>query len=163
MTRGFTLLELVIVIGLISMTLLWAIPSFRSVSETANMTRLASELYGFIVQAKSQARLRRQPLWVHIFQSGQNWELRLTDDQDRTQGRLITKLSGLSFKGISLFSNHSANRISFDASHGRPKSGSLVFYPSLTPELTLELRTHFRSAMVRVCAPNTPHLGYDVC
>lgn len=103
MTRGFTLLELAIVIGLISMTLLWAIPSFRSVSETAQMTRLASELYGFIVQAKSQAKLRRQLLWVHIFQSGQNWELRLTDDKDRTQGRLITKLSGLSFKGTSLF------------------------------------------------------------
>lgn len=163
MPRGFTLPELVLVLGLMSLTLLWAIPSFRSVSETTMMIRLASELRGLILLAKSQAILRRQTLWIHVSETDLNWQLKLVDDQEMAHATVLMQLSGQSFQGITLSSNYSANRIRFDASHGRPKSGRLVFYPKSNPELLLELRTHFRSAIVRVCAPDTARLGYDVC
>ncbi|MFY2509543.1 GspH/FimT family pseudopilin [Vibrio pectenicida] len=163
MPRGFTLLELAIVIGLISLTLLWAVPSFRSVSDTTKMTRLANELRGFVLLAKSQAILRRQSLWVHFSHTDSSWELSLTDKQDAAQGSVLMSLSGEPFKDLALSSNYSANRISFDATHGRPKSGRLVFHPMANPYLLLELRTHFRSAIVRVCAPRIARLGYGVC
>nr|WP_289847801.1 GspH/FimT family protein [Vibrio hepatarius] len=127
------------------------------------MSQLANELRGFVLLGKSQAILRRQPLWIHFSLTDSSWELSLTDNQDPVQGSVLVNLSGESFKDLTIRSNYSANRISFDATHGRPKSGRLIFHPRGNPHLLLELRTHFRSAIVRVCAPTMARLGFEVC
>ncbi|MCG9598270.1 GspH/FimT family pseudopilin [Vibrio sp. Isolate25] len=163
MPRGFTLIEVLIVLSVVCVVALWALPSFVSVSNTAKMARLATELNGLVVMAKSQAVLRRQPLWIHLLTVSGEWALELTDNKKEFQGVVLMRLSGASFSGIKLDTTYSSNQISFDATHGRPKSGRFTFYPSQQPELVLELRTHFRSAIVRVCSPNKTHLGYEVC
>ncbi len=43
MTRGFTLLELLITVTVLAVILAWATPSFTHVSQTVQMQRLASE------------------------------------------------------------------------------------------------------------------------
>ncbi|PAU37581.1 pilus assembly protein FimT [Vibrio coralliilyticus] len=163
MPRGFTLLESVVTLSVMSLLLVWAVPNFSSVSETTKMMRLAKELNSFVLMAKSQAILRRQPLWIHLTRSGDSWTLNLTDSEDEDNGLVLMRLSGEPFTGIELATTYSSNQISFDATHGRPKSGRFTFYPELSSETVLELRTHFRSAIVRVCAPSGTALGYQPC
>lgn len=163
MPRGFTLLESVVTLSVMSLFLVWAVPNFSSVSETTKMMRLAKELNGFVLMAKSQAILRRQPLWIHLKRSSDSWVLNLTDSENEDNGLVLMRLSGEPFSGIELSTTYSSNQISFDATHGRPKSGRFTFYPKLSSETVLELRTHFRSAIVRVCAPSGITLGYQPC
>lgn len=47
MTRGFTLLELLITVSVLSILIATAAPSFSSVTQTVKMQRLAGELNGF--------------------------------------------------------------------------------------------------------------------
>ncbi|ERB65186.1 hypothetical protein N779_11565 [Vibrio coralliilyticus OCN008] len=48
MPRGFTLLESVVTLSVMSLLLVWAVPNFSSVSDTTKMMRLAKELNGFV-------------------------------------------------------------------------------------------------------------------
>ena len=91
------------------------------------MTRLATELNGFVVMAKSLAVMRRQPLWIHLLIVNGSWELELTDSEKEYQGEVLMRLSGSSFSGIEIETTYSSNPISFDATHGRPKSGRFIF------------------------------------
>ncbi|WFB47518.1 GspH/FimT family pseudopilin [Vibrio coralliilyticus] len=127
MPRGFTLLESVVTLSVMSLLLVWAVPNFSSVSDTTKMMRLAKELNGFVLMAKSQAILRRQPLWIHLKRSGDSWTLNLTDSEDEDNGLVLMLLSGEPFSGIELATTYSSNQISFDATHGRPKSGRFTF------------------------------------
>lgn len=85
MPRGFTLLELMITVAVLSALLATAAPSFKNVFETNKMQRLANELHGFVIEGKSEAVLRRERLWAHIIMSGSsssdgNWRIDLTDN-----------------------------------------------------------------------------------
>ncbi|MER2497428.1 MAG: type II transport protein GspH [Vibrio sp.] len=161
--RGFTLVETLIVLSLVCVAVSRVIPSFESVSMTTKMTRLATELNGFVVMAKSLAVMRRQPLWIHLLIVNGSWELELTDSEKEYQGEVLMRLSGSSFSGIEIETTYSSNQISFDATHGRPKSGRFIFFPRQRSQMALELRTHFRSAIVRVCSPSSTYLGYEAC
>ncbi|WP_462053007.1 pilus assembly FimT family protein, partial [Vibrio cholerae] len=66
MHRGFTLLELLITVAVLTALLLFAAPNFSKVNQQAKVVNLANELQGFLIQAKSEAVLRNQSLWVHI-------------------------------------------------------------------------------------------------
>nr|WP_257713176.1 GspH/FimT family pseudopilin [Vibrio neptunius] len=126
--RGFTLVETLIVLSLVCVAVSRVIPSFESVSMTTKMTRLATELNGFVVMAKSLAVMRRQPLWIHLSIVNGSWELELTDSEKEYQGEVLMRLSGSSFSGIEIETTYSSNQISFDATHGRPKSGRFIFF-----------------------------------
>lgn len=62
--QGFTLLELVITVSVMSILLAMAAPSFSQLIETNKIKRLATEVEWFLVQAKSEAVMRNQD--VHI-------------------------------------------------------------------------------------------------
>ena len=66
MHRGFTLLELLITVVVLTVLLLFASPNFSKVSQQTKAVNLANEIHGFLIQAKSEAVLRNQDLWVHI-------------------------------------------------------------------------------------------------
>ena len=88
MTRGFTLLELLITVSVLSILIATAAPSFSSVTQTVKMQRLASELNGFLIQAKSESVKRNQDLWVHFsmekneVQSTGDWTIWLKPTED---------------------------------------------------------------------------------
>ncbi|GHY29193.1 Type IV fimbrial biogenesis protein FimT [Vibrio cholerae] len=83
MHRGFTLLELLITVAVLTALLLFAAPNFSKVNQQAKVVNLANELQGFLIQAKSESVLRNQDLWVHIqglspANATGNWQLKLT-------------------------------------------------------------------------------------
>ncbi|EFH73401.1 tfp pilus assembly protein FimT [Vibrio cholerae RC385] len=170
MHRGFTLLELLITVAVLAILLAVAAPSFKNVIETNKMQRLANELHGFFIQAKSTAVLRRERLWAHVIMSGSSssdgdWRIELTDNQTVNQGTIFFSFSGAPFKGIAVSPSYSSKKISFDGIHGRPKSGNILFYPVGRSSNALKLISHNMSARVRVCSDNRNEesFGYSIC
>ncbi|EOD9421988.1 TPA: GspH/FimT family pseudopilin [Vibrio campbellii] len=170
MPRGFTLLELLITIAVMSVLLAAAAPSFQNVFETNKMQRLADELHGFVLQGKSEAVLRRERLWAHIIMSGAsssdgNWRIELTDNGTEGVGTVLLSFSGEAYNGIVVTPSYSSTQISFDDVHGRPSSGNIKFYPVGESAKALKLISHTLSARVRVCSDNnnTEFFGYSTC
>ncbi|EMH3445956.1 GspH/FimT family pseudopilin [Vibrio harveyi] len=170
MPRGFTLLELLITIAVLSVLLTAAAPSFQNVFETNKMQRLANELHGFVIQGKSEAVLRRERLWAHLSMSGGsssdgNWRIELTDNSSEGAGTVLFSFSGAPYKGIVVTPSYASDQISFDEVHGRPSSGNIRFYPVGESSKALKLISHTLSARVRVCSDNnnTEFFGYSTC
>lgn len=170
MPRGFTLLELLITVAVLSIILAFAAPSFQNVFETNKMQRLANELHGFVIQGKSEAVLRRERLWAHLIMSGGsssdgNWRIELTDNSSEGAGTVLFSFSGAPYKGIVVTPSYASDQISFDDVHGRPSSGNIRFYPVGESSKALKLISHTLSARVRVCSDNnnTEFFGYSTC
>ncbi|TOO47364.1 pilus assembly protein FimT [Vibrio parahaemolyticus] len=170
MPRGFTLLELMITVAVLSALLATAAPSFKNVFETNKMQRLANELHGFVIEGKSEAVLRRERLWAHIIMSGSsssdgNWRIDLTDNAAEGAGTVLFSLSGKPYDGIVVTPSYASDQISFDDVHGRPSSGNLKFHPVDESSKALKLISHTLSARVRVCSDNsgTEYYGYSTC
>ncbi|GAB7221908.1 GspH/FimT family pseudopilin [Vibrio owensii] len=170
MPRGFTLLELLITIAVMSVLLAAAAPSFQNVFETNKMQRLADELHGFVIQGKSEAVLRRERLWAHFIMPGSSsndgqWRIDLTDNGTEGAGTVLFSFSGAPYEGIVVTPNYASDQISFDDVHGRPSSGNIKFYPVGESTKALKLISHTLSARVRVCSDsnNTEFFGYSTC
>ncbi|KGY09222.1 MULTISPECIES: GspH/FimT family pseudopilin [Vibrio] len=169
MSRGFTLLELLVSIAVLGTLMVWALPNYSDMTDTVKMRRLAKELNGFVLMAKSEAVLRRERLWVHLIMSGASdsngdWRLELTNSDVNGAGDVYSALSGVPFEGVTLSTTYTSNQISFDETHGRPKAGRFTFHPKSSPSSALDLRTYHRSAIVRVCSPSAnTYLSYEKC
>ncbi len=165
MPRGFTLLELVITVAVLSIMMMVAAPSFSHVSQTVQMQRLATELSGFLSQSKSEAVMRNKKLYVHFpmdkdvpVNSG-GWSLQLTDSESGA-GNTILNLSGSSYSQLTIQHAYSSKKISFDEVRGRPNGGSIQFYPTAEPSLVLEANLASPSGRIRICRPSGGQL-YD--
>ncbi|CAE6954959.1 COG4970 Tfp pilus assembly protein FimT [Vibrio sp. B1REV9] len=170
MPRGFTLLELMSTVAVLSILLVYAVPSFHRIFEANKMQRLADGLHGFVIQSKSEAVLRRQRLWAHIIiaesdSSDGNWRIELTNRSAPGLGTVIHAFSGQPFQGISLTASYASDQISFDGVHGRPSSGNIRFHPSGESSKALKLVSHTLSARVRICSDDRhkEHYGYSTC
>lgn len=146
MTRGFTLLELLITVSVLSILIATAAPSFSSVTQSVKMQRLAGELNGFLIQAKSESVKRNQDLWVHFstakneVQSTGDWTVWLKPTEDLT-GETLLQLSGEPFRDVSFSHNYTGERISFESVRGRPARGTIYLSPnaSSTNRLLIKL------------------------
>ncbi|PMJ88487.1 GspH/FimT family pseudopilin [Vibrio sp. 10N.261.55.A7] len=169
MARGFTLLELVITISVCGVVLAFSAPSFNTMIEGNKMKRLATEFNGFLIQGKSEAVMRNTKLFAHFsflegdVYSGLDWTVILADSDDLTTANKIAYFDGSPYQGISLLHTYSSEQISFDEIRGRPKSGSLSFYPTSDSSIQLSIKTSNPPGRIRVCSLNGEQYGYQSC
>ena len=78
-SRGFTLVELMIVLTLLSVLAFIAIPSFTEFTRANRVQATAEELKAFLVAARTEALNNRAPVIVEI--TAAEWEIR--DNQDK--------------------------------------------------------------------------------
>jgi len=168
MSRGFTLLELLISLAVLVCMLAVAVPSFRSLNLGSQMVRAASELSGFLNQARSEAIKRNRDLWAHFsFDSypalAHEWKLTLTDSETAGAGNTLLVLQGSVFKSLKLDWNYTADKIKFSGQRGRVKDGSLNFYPDGQQSDALRIKTSFAGNRVLVCGVNRSRYGFPRC
>ena len=99
--RGFTIIELmiVIVVGAIGITL--AVPSFRDVIERKQVGGAAEAAYEQLQRARSQAVSRSTPdvvesIVVDFYENGTDWAIGFTDKPEGCNAESITFSSGCS-------------------------------------------------------------------
>ncbi|PFG46167.1 type IV fimbrial biogenesis protein FimT [Vibrio sp. ES.051] len=165
MPRGFTLLELLITVSVLSILLVTAAPSFSHVSQTVQMQSLATELVGFLSQSKSEAVMRNKKLYVRFsipkdteVQDGA-WSLRLMDTASGA-GNTILNLSGSAYSDLSVKHNFANNNISFDEVRGRPKRGRIEFFSTADQNLKLNAVLSNPPGRIKVCSQTGSQL-YD--
>ncbi len=168
MLRGFTLLEMLVTISVMSALLFFAAPNLYTYQKKQTIVRLASELQGFFVQAKSEAIFRNKDLWAHIELdrnptiSGR-WTIRLTESQNVNSGETIQIMSGKNYRNILFGSNYPLNRVKFDGVRGKVNNGRLRFALASAPEKTLDLRSSFGASRIIVCGEGDSFYGYPRC
>jgi type IV fimbrial biogenesis protein FimT len=168
MTRGFTLLELLITVSVLSILIATAAPSFSSVTQSVKMQRLAGELNGFLIQAKSESVKRNQDLWVHFStakneeQSTGDWTIWLKPTEDLT-GATLLQLSGEPFRDVSFSHNYTGERISFESVRGRPARGTIYLSPNASSTDRLFIKLSSPPGRIKVCGESSAQYGYDAC
>ena len=97
MTRGFTLIELLFTVVVLSVLLATAARRFSSLLASSKLQRLAPEVHGFLVAARSEAVTRNQDLYILFLVSGGlggtessngDWEIVVNDDNTYTVTQL---------------------------------------------------------------------------
>ena len=77
--RGFTLIELMVVIGVAAIGITLAVPSFRDIIERKAVGGAAEAAYEQLQRAKSQAIKRSKPKLVDFNVNGTSWAIGFTD------------------------------------------------------------------------------------
>ncbi|OLQ87214.1 type IV pilin [Vibrio ponticus] len=168
MSRGFNLLELTITLVFLSVMLGLAKPSYQALLNRVKMKRLASELSGFVIQAKSEAVLRNQRLYAHFsfsaasLQDNGDWYIQLTDSS-AAGGERVLYLSGEGFLGLAVTHNYGLGYLSFDGVRGRPTGGSIEFFPVTNTNERLKAVIANPPGRIRVCGVNGALYGYAQC
>ncbi|MDN3614260.1 Tfp pilus assembly protein FimT/FimU [Vibrio gallaecicus] len=181
MSRGFTFLELLITISVLSILLAVAAPSFSSVSETVKMKRLASEIHSFLITSRSEAVFRNQELFLHFRVGGASgplesstgdWKLILTSSTPYVVSDELLHIDGSSYEGIKVIFNFQAKKIvAIDAVRGRLSNGNVEFAPDDELSKKIFVKASETTGRVRVCSvdPNSNernsigYFGYEIC
>ncbi|HFG2105147.1 TPA: GspH/FimT family pseudopilin [Vibrio cholerae] len=169
MHRGFTLLELLITVAVLTAILLFAAPNFSKVNQQAKVVNLANELQGFLIQAKSEAVLRNQSLWVHIqglspANATGNWQLKLTASSAANTDP-ISLFLGDRYRNIYVEAKvaYDKDEIKFDHVMGNPQiSGSIRIKETATDD-SLNVSFSNRAGRIRICSENGVKYGYEQC
>ena len=77
--RGFTIIELMIVIVVAAIGVALAVPSFRDIIERKAVGGAAEAAYEQLQRAKSQALKRSKPILVDFKENGTDWAIGFTD------------------------------------------------------------------------------------
>lgn len=168
MSRGFTLLELVITLTVLGAVLATAAPNFSAMVREAQIKRFAGELHNYLIQAKSEAVWRNQSLWVHINLATNpspagEWILTLSDSVAPNAGNQLLLLNGDAYRHIVLFSGYTSDQIKFDGTRGKVKDGHLKFYIEGQTSKVLRLKSAYAASRIVICGEGGAWFGYPSC
>jgi len=168
MLRGFTLLEMLIAVVVMSTLLFVAAPNLYLFQQKHKIVQLASELQGFLIQAKSEAIYRNKDLWAHIEMDNNpsltgDWSIRLTNSELSGVGDTIQIMSGDKYRNIQFESGYVSDQIKFDGVRGKVNNGSLRFALANVPEQQLNLKSSFGASRIIVCGKGGAFYGYPQC
>jgi len=135
--NGFTLFDLMVAIGVLSIAMSVAIPSMRTAVEKRNTTAAAEEIYSQIQLARSESIARTQTVFMNL-SAGAEWSLGFSTDQncdptDNEPACALPDLDGANpithrvtvgdHDGVSLAST--ANQITFMPQRGTATSATI--------------------------------------
>jgi type IV fimbrial biogenesis protein FimT len=130
MSKGFTLLELLVTLAVVGVLLSVAVPSMQSAAEKRRTIAAAEELFSQLKMARSQAVARSEPIFMNIV-PGANWAVGISNDAtcdpsdnlpactlpDAANNNPITHLfASNDFSDVSLAST--SNQITFQSQRG---------------------------------------------
>ncbi|CDT81229.1 putative Type IV fimbrial biogenesis protein FimT [Vibrio coralliirubri] len=181
MTRGFTLLELLVTVSVLSILIAAAAPSFSSLLASSKLQRLAPEVHSFLITARSEAVTRNQELYVLFLVSGAlggtessdgDWDMVLSSSASYAPNNVMMKLDGEAYRDIKVsFSFLNQNAISIDGVRGRFINGNVTMASVSALSEELSVKASNTTGRIRICSsdPNSDgrnsigHYGYEIC
>jgi prepilin-type N-terminal cleavage/methylation domain-containing protein len=85
--HGFTLIELVVVIGIIALLSAFLVPAFTNVQGASDLTNAAYTIKGVLEQARTYARVNNTYAWVGFYE--ENGSIASTNPPAAGSGRLV--------------------------------------------------------------------------
>ena len=165
---GFTLLELIIAISLISILATMAAPSFSQIVEANKVKRLATEIEWLFVQAKSESVMRNEFVLIDINNMSQgipsinNW----TISANVSGGEQLASINGADFNQISIVKNFNGNNLKFNPFNGKlNKQISFNFFAQSNKQIKLVVSGALTNR-IYTCSDQSgvqKVYGYDVC
>ncbi len=129
--RGFTLLELIITLSVMMILVGAAAPSFSKIIEENEIRRLATEIEWLLVQAKSEAVMRSNPVMVKVTNItgtpnvSSDWLIEASVSGGST---VISRVVGSQFPKLKISKRFNTDTITFDSLTGRPNfNGHFAF------------------------------------
>ncbi|MDF1587694.1 MAG: GspH/FimT family pseudopilin [Gammaproteobacteria bacterium] len=110
--KGFTLMELMIVIAIIAILAALALPSFQSIIEKRRLAGAAENLFADLQYARSEAIKRNSTIELDVT-TGANWSYQVDDGS----GGVLKTASASEYIGIEMVTG---NDIEFDPRQGMP-------------------------------------------
>lgn len=159
MVRGFTFLELIIIIVISGIILMAMVPAFTNTAKSNKVERAVLELYGIIVQTQAESILRNQPLWLHFEglpegASNGDWSAVVANSESLNSAdtdKLFT-LSGAPFDGVTLEVNYNGKQVKVDHITGAARAaGNITIKPYPQSEGFAKIVTDANSGRVRAC------------
>jgi len=74
-SQGFTMLEMMVVVFVLTILAAIAIPSFRELIANNRVSSAASELQALLLYARAEAVYRHMPVTVQMLEQGKAWEV----------------------------------------------------------------------------------------
>ena len=158
--RGFTLLELVIAVSVMSILIAMAAPSFSKLIETNKIKRLATEVEWLLVQAKSEAVMRGENIQVVIDDAGTlTWSI----ISKTTSGAVtLAEVSSENFSNIELDKTFISAIVVFDKLNGKPNIPS--GYQFNIPEKNkVKVAVNTMTGRIYSCGVDGAIYGYKEC
>ncbi|HIF9173486.1 TPA: pilus assembly FimT family protein [Photobacterium damselae] len=162
--RGFTLLELIIAMSVMSIILAMTAPNFSNLIASQKIKRLATELEWIMVQAKSEAVMRGANTKLHYISvnttpsSINNWSIVLRDNA----GDQLSSISSESFSNIKICRTFTSANTEFKSRDGRPKdSGGIVFYIDSAKQI--KVLTNNLTGRIYTCSIGADNYGFKAC
>ena len=157
--KGFTLLELIITTFILSITLVIGLPNFTKLLTSAEQDKIGKELVGLFIQAKSEAVLKNQNVYVHFtniskaYSESKDWCVLLTTTETNTacetNNETIAMIDGDNFQRTKMKRTEEYEKLIFDPIRGHPSFkydeefvDVLIFYSQDKNKVT-SLRSHF--------------------
>ncbi|MFY9514334.1 MAG: GspH/FimT family pseudopilin [Rubrivivax sp.] len=157
--RGFTLLELTIVLAVLALVASLALPSFAGVSSRTRLKAVAETLATDLAEARFEAARRGQPLHVETAGSGTDWCWSVATSPGCPCGSSSCQLKTVRSQdhaGVELLQSAPMR---LDAS-GQAVAASALFQSSRGEQLRVDVSALGRAG---ICAPAAKLPGYPAC
>lgn len=160
--EGFTLVEIIVTIGIIAILVLIAVPPFRSFLQNRRLTLAAEELYSALVLARSEAVKRNQTIFVR-FNVGNDWCYGLNAgsncDCSIANNCTLATFRPANSTQTSLATTYGTS-MNFESAHGAANASGSVTFTAVGTNRSIRINIG-RLGGLSICATNLG--GYPTC
>lgn len=173
--RGFTLVEMIVVVAIVAIIAAVAVPAFDDYFETVRIRRAVEEIRGLIIQAKSEGPIRDRNMsiaintgqWCVGFAAIPNCDCVAQAGAqactiDVAGVPVLQVVQGIDFPGVTITTTFPANGSTINRLRGTASPAGTVKVASGEKVVDIRLSLYGR---VRVCAPfgSNGKSGYSSC
>lgn len=171
-TAGFTLVELMVVVAIVAIIAAIAVPSFNDFVAKNRVKGAAEEIYGLILQAKSEAPIRDTNISVNIDSGADPWCVGFStvagcdcDADDEcvvpvAGTDVLQVVNGTEYENVTIAETFNTGT-TFRLPRNTASQAGTISVTSGAWQLNVIVSTQGR---IRVCNPNANTMpGYDAC
>lgn len=170
---GFTLVELMVVVAIVAIIAAIAVPSFNDFVAKNRVKGAAEEIYGLILQAKSEAPIRDADISINTNTGANPWCMGFSTtvncDCTNTTScvvpvagtNVLQVVNGTDYNGVTIAETFANTGTTFSLPRVTATQAGTISVVSGNWQLNIIISTQGR---IRVCNPNNNTMtGYDAC